>query len=44
MLRLIAFGGTIGIIERRISGAYHRVDWNIVWAKKGARKGEGRGP
>ena len=39
----VAFGGTCRITEWRISGAYHKLDWNILWAKKGATRGEGMG-
>ena len=37
----VAFGGTCGITDWRISGAYHKLDWNILWAKKGQGKGRG---
>ena len=39
----VAFGGTCRITDWRISSAYHKLDWNILWAKKGATRGEGMG-
>ena len=43
MLRSIVFGGACRITDWRISGAYHELDCNILWAKKGTRREERRG-
>ena len=44
MLRLIAFASPSGGHAELLTGAYlDKLDWNILWAKKGARRGEGRG-